>query len=85
MNKENEVRAIMLRKQRAKRPGKLTTFTIRGHPIDYKIVVRYWERKVVRIEDVVAQRSESLTPETVDCFISPPSSTPMPEPMKIPE
>lgn len=68
-NKENEMRAIVRKSKHVRDQGKPPSFHVRGRSIDYKDVVRYWERKGLRIEDVIAQRSESKTPETVDCFV----------------
>lgn len=39
----------------------------------------------MRVEDVIAQRAESKTPEAVDCFVFRPSSSPTPEPITNPE
>ncbi|KAL9128044.1 MAG: hypothetical protein Q9175_007613 [Cornicularia normoerica] len=84
-NKAKEMRAIARKHRQLGDQGKLTTFRVRGRVIDYKDVVRYWERKGVRIDDVIAQRAKSKTPEAVDCFISLRSPTMTPEPMTNPE
>ena len=84
-NKANEMRAIIRKKKQLGDLGKSTAFRVRGQLVDYEDVVRYWERKGVRIDDVIAQRSNSKTPETVDCFVSLPFPTRTPESMTVPE
>ena len=84
-NKANEMRAIVRKKKQLGDQGKSTAFRVRGQVVDYEDVVRYWERKGVRIDDVIAQRSNSKTPEAVDCFVSLPSPTRTPESMTVPE
>lgn len=84
-SKENEMRAIVRKKKQLGDQGKRITFRVRNRSVDYKDVVRYWERKGVSIDDVIAQRAESKTPEAVDCFTSPASPIMMPESMVIPE
>ncbi len=79
------MRAIVRKNKELRDQNKVITFIVRGHSVDYGLVVRYWERRGVRIEDFVAQRSESKTPEAVDRFISLPSPTPMPESITIRE
>lgn len=80
-NKEKEMRAIVRKKKQLRGHEQSTTFRIRGRPVQYKEVIRYWERKGVRIEDVVGQRGESKTPEAVDCFTPLRPPTMMPESM----
>ncbi|KAL9071458.1 MAG: hypothetical protein Q9161_004175 [Pseudevernia consocians] len=84
-NKANEMRAIVRKKKQLGDQGMSTAFRVRGQLVDYVDVVRYWERKGVRIDDVIAQRSNSKTPEAVDFFVSLPSPTRTPESMTVPE
>ena len=84
-NKENEMRVIVRNKQQMDDQGKASAFRIRGRLVDYRDVVRYWERKGVRIEDVIAQRTKSVTPEAVKCFTAPQSPITTPESIAIPE
>ena len=84
-SKENEMRAIVHKKKQLRDQGKRVEFHVRNRPVDYQDVVRYWERKGVSIDDVIAQRAESKTPEAVDYFTSPASPIMLPESMAIPE
>lgn len=84
-NKENEMRAIVRKKKQMGDQGKAVTFRVRGRLVDYRDVVRYWERKGVRVEDVIAQRTGSVTPEAVECFTAPQSPITTPESLAIPE
>ena len=79
------MRAVVRKTRQIKNRGHNATFRVRGRLVDYNDVVRYWERKGVSIDDVVAQRSGSKTPEAVNCFTSPSSPLMMPESMAIPE
>ena len=83
--KENEMRAIMRKKKDLGNQGILASFSVRGRPVDYKDVVRYFKRKDVRIEDVIPQRTKSKTPEAVECFITVSSPITTPESIAIPE
>lgn len=84
-SKENEMRAIVRKNKQLKNQGKPSTFRVRGRVVDYKDVVRYWERKGVPLEHVMAQRTLSKTPEAVECFVPLPSPTRMPESITIAE
>ena len=84
-NKEHEMRAIVHKRKRLGDQGKASTFRVRGRQVDYKDVARYWERKGLRIEDVIAQRAESTTPEAVKCFTPLRSPITTPESIAIPE
>ena len=59
--------------------GEASTIRIRGRIIDYRDVVRYWKRRGMSIDAVLALRSRSKTPEAVECL------TPMPSPIRTPE
>ena len=82
-NKEHEMRAIVRKTKQLTSRGQNATFRVRGRLVNYKDVVRYWERKGVSIEDVVTQRSNSKTPEAVDCFTSPSTPLMIPESIAI--
>lgn len=84
-NKENEMRAIVRKRKQLGDQGKAGAFRVRGRLVDYKDVVRYWERKGMRIEDIIAQRTGSTTPEAVKCFTTPPSRITTPESIAMPE
>ena len=84
-HKENEMRAIVRKNKQLRVQGKTGQFRIRGKSIEFKDVVRYWERKGMRIEDVIAQRQNSSTPEAVACFISSPSPPKTLDPRSIAE
>ena len=72
-HKESEMRAIVRKHARRVSDGKSSTFSVRGRTIDYDSVIRYFRRKGVSVEDVVARQSTSPTPEAVICS-TPPSS-----------
>ena len=76
------MRAIVRRTKQLGDRGRSTTFRVRGRLVNYKDVVRYWKHKGLQVEDVLAQRLESKTPEAVDCFVSSPSPTMMPAPLE---
>lgn len=84
-NKEKEMRAVVRKKTQLADGWKLVKFRIRGQSVDYNDVIRYWDRKGMRIEDVIAQRDGSKTPDTVDCFFSLPYPSTTLEPMTNPE
>ena len=84
-NKEPEMRAIVRKnKQRAER-GKRSNFRVRNRHLDLAEVIRYWERKGVTIDEVIARSTASPTPEAVECFT--PISSPItpPEDLATPE
>ena len=72
-HKEQDMRAIVHKTQQLRSRGQTVTFRVRGRLVEYNDVVRYWERKGVSVDDVVAQRANSKTPEAVKCFTSPSS------------
>lgn len=79
-NKEPEMRAIVRKNKQCSSQGKRSSFRIRGRPVEFEDVLRYWERKGLSIGDVVAQRTQTLTPEAVLCLtpLSSPIATPEP-------
>lgn len=77
-NKENEMRAVARKRKLRRDQGKLSIFRVRGRSVDSDEEVRYWHRKGVTVDDVIAQRIMSRTPEAVQVFtrIHSPVSTP---------
>ena len=68
-NKENEMRAIMRKTASRVSKGKDSTFYIRGKTVKFENVVRYWQRNGRSpIDEIIAQREASRTPEAVECF-----------------
>ena len=74
-SKEKEMRAIARKQKQRRDGGKDSSFRVRGRSVDYETVVHYWQRKRMNIEDVIAQRSASATPEAIECL------TPVPSPV----
>lgn len=66
-HKEKEMRAIVHKRAHRADKGKASVFWIRGKEVDYKDVVRYWERRHIPMAEVLRQRAESSTPEPVEC------------------
>ncbi len=84
-NKEPEMRAIVRKdKQRAEK-GKLINYRVRKRYLDFAEVIRYWERKGVTIDEVIARSTASPTPEAVECFTPVPSPITPPEDLATPE
>ena len=67
-NKENEMRAIARKNNQRLEQGKPSVHRIRRRQVDYADVVRYFYRKKISIDDVIARRTGSATPEAVECF-----------------
>ncbi len=85
-NKECEMRAIVRKNQQRADQGKRSIIRVRGQRQDFAKVVRYWNRKGVSIEDIIARRTASPTPEAVEC-LTPPLASPIvtPQALAIPE
>lgn len=66
-NRERELRAAVRKHGKRAQQGKDSVCLIRGKPVDYEKMVRHFYRKRIPIEDVIAQRKTSLTPEAVAC------------------
>ncbi|KAL8915785.1 MAG: hypothetical protein Q9172_006665 [Xanthocarpia lactea] len=77
-NKENEMRAIVRKYAERKANHKSSEFRVRGQDVDYREMVRYFARKGVSIDEVMARRKTSATPEAVICFtpVTAPIATP---------
>ena len=67
-NKENEMRAIVHKNKQRLDQGKPSVYRTRDRQVDYADVVRYFNRKKISIDDVIARRTGSATPEAVECF-----------------
>ena len=78
-HKANEMRAIVRKRAQQIEKGEVSNFRIRGRAICFAEVVRYWRRKGVSVDDIVARRRQSSTPEAVEC------STPVPTTISTPE
>ncbi len=78
-NREREMRAAVRKRSQRTQQGKRSVVRIRGKPVDYQEMVRYFARKRLSIEDALAQRRASKTPEAVVCL------TPITSPIAIPE
>ena len=77
--RNKEMRAIVRKHTQRATEGKPSQTRVRGKLIDFGEVLRYWERKGISIDDVIARRTSSPTPEAVKCF------TPMSSPVTTPE
>ncbi|MCJ1371570.1 hypothetical protein MMC20_002788 [Loxospora ochrophaea] len=84
-NKENEMRAIVRKYHRRAAKGKSSQIRVRGTAVEIQEIHRYWKRKGVSIDDVVARRTFSATPEAVQCFTPLKSPVTTPEPLARPE
>ncbi len=78
-NREREMRAAVRKHNQRTQHGKRSIVRIRDKPVDYQEIVRYFTRKCLSIEDVIARRRASKTPEAVVCL------TPITSPIAIPE
>ncbi|KAL8722070.1 MAG: hypothetical protein Q9225_001392 [Loekoesia sp. 1 TL-2023] len=78
-NKEKEMRAIVRKFAQRKANHKSSKFRVRDQEVDYSEIVRYFARKGVSIDDVMARRKTSATPEAVICF------TPLQSPIVTPQ
>lgn len=84
-NKENEMRAMVRKMKERQNRNKPSTFRVRGRTINYLELVRYYARKHMTIEDVIAQGRSSPTPEAVECHTPLLSPIATPSNMAIPE
>lgn len=84
-SKEKELRAIVRKDKQRRDLGKRSSFYVRGEVVKHQDVLRYWERKRTTIEDVIAQRGSSVTPEAVRCVTPVPSPITPPPVLAIPE
>ena len=79
------MRAIVRKTKERSDQGKRSKIRVRGRAINDDEVIRYWSRKGISIDDVIAHRTASVTPEAVQ-FITPvPSRVATPTSLAIPE
>ena len=79
------MRAIVRKRKQRSALGKASLIRVRGKIIAYEEEIRYCKRKRISIEDFIAQRKTSATPETVECFTPISSRVATPEIFAIPE
>lgn len=84
-NKDFEMRAVVRKNKQRADQGKGSIIRIRGQLRDFAEVVRYWNRRGISIDDIIARRTASPTPEAVECFTPVPSPILTPEVLAIPE
>ena len=78
-NKEPEMRAIVRKHKQRADQGKPSTIHVRGRIRTIVEAFRYWERKGVSTDEIIARQTASPTPEAV-MF-----STPVPSPILTPQ
>ena len=84
-NREDEKRVALQKYKRRADYGKVSSIRIRGRTVQYADIVSYFKRKHIEIEDVIAQRRSSATPETVECMTPLPSRISTPAVHSVPE
>lgn len=85
-HRESEMKAIVRKEHQRVKQGKLAPrYRIRRQVVHYRDVIRYYEKKKLSIDDVVAQRKMSATPETLEVITPVPSPVTTPEVLAIPE
>ena len=84
-NKEFEMRAIVRKNKQRAEQGKHSIIHVRGQLRDFREVVRYWDRKGISIDDIIARETASPTPEAVQVSTPVPSPITMPQVLAIPE
>ena len=84
-NKEPEMRAIVRKHQQRTAQGKPSTIHVRGQIRNIEEAFRYWERKGVSIDKIIARQAASPTPEAVKFFTPVPSPILTPQVLAIPE
>ena len=84
-NKEPEMRAIVRKNKQRADQGKRSHFRVRKRDLDFSEVVRYWKRRGVTVDEVIARSIASPTPETVECFTVVSSPITPPEDLATPE
>ena len=79
------MRAIVRKNKQRAEQGKRSNFRVRKRQLNFAEVARYWERKGVTIDEVIARSTASPTPEAIECFT--PVSSPImpPEALATPE
>ena len=84
-NKDDEMRAIVHKTKARLDQGKRTKIHVRGNAIGDKEVIRYWRRKGKSVDDVIAYRPASVTPEAVEIVTPVPSRVATPTSLAVPE
>ena len=84
-NKEPEMRAIVRKHKQRADQGKTSTIHVRGQIRTIMETFRYWERKGVSIDEIIARQTASPTPEAVKFFTPVPSPIMTPQVLAIPE
>lgn len=84
-NKEPEMRAIVRKHKQRADQGKASTIHVRGQIRTIVEAFRYWERKGVSIEKIIARQTASPTPEAIEFFTPVPSPILTPQVLAIPE
>lgn len=84
-NKVSEMRAILRKNKQRADQGKGSIIRVRGQLRDFAEVVRYWHRKGVTIDEIIARQTASPTPEAVELSTPTPSPILMPHELAIPE
>ena len=84
-NKEPEMRAIVRKHKQRADQGKPSTIHVRGQLRTIVEAFRYWERKGVSIDEIIARQTASPTPEAVKLLTPVPSPILTPQVLAIPE
>lgn len=84
-NKDCDMRAIAHKYSQRVQKGKASHFLVRRQAVDFAEVVRYWHRRNKSINDIVAERAASKTPEAVKCYTPLLSPVQTPEALALPE
>ena len=84
-NKEPEMRAIVRKHKQRTDQGKTSTILVRGQIRTIVEAFRYWGRKGVSMDEIIARQRASPTPETVTFFTPVPSPIPTPQALATPE
>ena len=84
-SKDDEMRAIVRKLKARLDQGKRSKIHVRGKAVGDKEVIRYWRRKGISIDDVIAHRTASVTPEAVEILTPVPSRVATPTSLAVPE
>ena len=84
-NKYDEVKAIVRKTKARSDQGKRSQIHVRGKTIGDGEVMRYLRRRGESIDDVVARRAASVTPEAVEIVTPVPSRVATPTSLAVPE
>ena len=84
-NKDGEMRAIVHKTKARLDQGKQSKIHVRGKAISDEEIIRYWRRKGISTDDVIAHRAASVTPEAVEIITPVPSRVATPTSLAVPE